>query len=82
MYNMIDRINTALMLYEKVVKRVCLQSSHYTDQSFFYFFNFVFIWNDGCSLNVCDNYFILYVSQIIISYTLGVVSCSVMSDSL
>ena len=39
------------MLYMKVVKRVNPKSSHHKENFFFYFFNFMSIGNDGCSLN-------------------------------
>ena len=39
------------MFYMKVVKRGNPKSSHLKENSFFYFFNFVSIRDNGCSLN-------------------------------
>ena len=40
------------MLYLKVVKTVNPKSSQNKENFFFYFFNFVFIRDDRCSLNL------------------------------
>ena len=63
------------MLYMKVVKRVKPKSSHHKEKTFFYFFKFVSLWDDGCSLNV-----LLWsfhdVSQIIMLYNLNFYSAA------
>ena len=49
MYNM-KNINTAV--YLTVVKRVNQKSSYHIHTNIFYFFNFVSMCDDGCSLNI------------------------------
>ena len=49
MYNMINIINTAVCYTWKL--RVNSKSS-YHKESFFFFFSFVSMWDDGCSLNL------------------------------
>ena len=39
------------MLYVQV-KRVNPKGAHHKESIFFYFFPFVSVWNDGCSLNL------------------------------
>ena len=64
----------------KVVKRVNPKSSHHKEKVyFFYFFNVVSIWDDRCSLIwKCDDHCMMYVSQIIMLYTLNL-HCAVQS---
>ena len=65
MYN-ISTINY-WMLYIKVVG-VNPKNSHHNN--FFYYFNFVSLWEDGRPLNLLwQNHFMMYVNQIIILYT-------------
>ena len=52
------------------VFRVNHKISHQKEKKLLYFFN-IAIWDDGCSLNYCGNHFMMYVSQIIILYTLN-----------
>ena len=62
------------MLYMKVVKRVNPEFSS-QEKNFFNLFNFVSIWDDGYSLkDNHDNHFMMYVSQIIMLYTLSLFS--------
>ena len=49
------------MLHMKVVKGVNPKSSHHRGKYFFYLFNFVSVWDDECSLNLCDSHFMMYV---------------------
>ena len=66
MYSMINVINTAVKLCMKVVKKVNPKSSYHTK----YFLNslILYLGDDGCSLNLlCNNFMML--SQIITLYT-------------
>ena len=56
------------MVYMKVVKSANPKSSHHLE-NFFYFFNFVSIWDDGYLLNLLWNHFMMYVSQTARLYT-------------
>ena len=49
---MINIINVAVCYIQKFVKRVKPKSSHHKEKTFFYFFKFVSVWDDGCSLNL------------------------------
>ena len=63
------------MLYMKIVKKVNPKSSRHKEKEyFFYFFNFVSIWDDRCSLTYCDKHFMMYVGQIIMLYMLNLYS--------
>lgn len=52
------------MLYIKVLNRVNLKRSHYKEKHF----NFLCIWDNGCSLT-CGNHFTVYLSQFIMLNT-------------
>ena len=56
------------MLHTKVVKQR-------VNPNLFFFFYFVSVWDDGHSLFLCDNHFMIYVSQIIMLYTLHSSAC-------
>ena len=58
------------MLHMKVVNRVNPKKA----KIFFYFFNFVFICHDKYSLTYCGHHFMMYVSQIVMLYTLNLYS--------
>ena len=51
MHNTINRINTAVCCVRKSL-RVDPNSSQHEDTYFSYFFSFVSLWDDGCSLNL------------------------------
>ena len=71
MYNMINTIDTAVCYIWKLLNRVNPKSSHHKEKTlFFYFFNFVSIWDDGCSLNLLWSSF-RDISHIIMLYTLN-----------
>ena len=67
---MVNTINTALCYIWKS-KRIKPKSSHYVENIFSYF---VSIWDDGSSLNLCGKHFMMYVSQIILLYTINIYS--------
>ena len=72
MFHMIDIINTAVCYIWKLLR---IKSQEFSSQGiFFYFFDVVCIWDDWCSLNFCDILLIMYVSQIIMLYTLNLYS--------
>ena len=56
------------MLCMKVTKRVNPK------KKIFFLSYFVSIRDDGCSLTYCDNHFMMYLSQIIMLYTLKLYS--------
>ena len=71
-YDMTNRINTDARYIWKSVT-VNPMGSDRNESIFFYFFNFVSISYDECSLN-WDNNFMMYVSQIIMLYMLNMYS--------
>ena len=58
------------MSHMKIFMRVNPKSSHHKGED--YFFNFISVWDDGCSLTYCDGcsltYFMGYITHIIILY--------------
>ena len=44
------------MLYMKVIKSLNPKRSHYKEKDFYYFFNFVTIWDDGQSLSLWKSF--------------------------
>ena len=52
MYNMINIINTAVCYIWKILREQNPKNSHHKKKKYFSFFSFVFIWDDGCSLNL------------------------------
>lgn len=53
MHNMINIINTVFYQKFKILRFFS------TRKNVFYFFNFLCIWDDGCSLTLCDNHFMM-----------------------
>jgi len=72
MYNIINIINIAVCYIWKLLKEKSLRFL-ITKKTFFYFFNFVSIWDEGCLLNLLWQSF-HDVSQIIMLYTLNLYS--------
>ena len=62
------------MLHMEVVKRVNPKNSHHK-KKLFSISLFVSIWDDGYLLTYCDNLFMMYVSHIIMLYTLYSTVC-------
>ena len=48
-----------------------LKNFHHKEKIFLYFFNFVSIWDEGCSLSLLWYHLTMYVSHIIKLYTLN-----------
>ena len=65
-------VNTALCYIWKLL-RVNPRSSHHKE-NFFFLFNFVSLWDDGCSLMFCGSHFMMYLSQFIMLFTLNLYS--------
>ena len=69
MYNMVNIINTAYVVYES-----CYRINPELAQRrilFSFFFYYKSVWGDG---TYCDNHFMMYVSQITVLYTLNLYS--------
>ena len=71
MYNMINIINPAVHSTWKLLREWILRIYIKRKNIFFYFFNVLSIWGDGCSLNILWSSFHHDVSQIIMLYTLN-----------
>ena len=73
MYNLTDIIKTTVCYVWKLLKRVNpKKSSHHKENFYFYFFNFISVWNDGCSLNIL--WYSFHDIHFIMLYTLNLYS--------
>ena len=73
MYNLTDIIKTTVCYVWKLLKRVNpKKSSHHKEKFYFYFFNFISVWYDGCSLNIL--WYSFHDIHFIMLYTLNLYS--------
>ena len=68
MYNMSNIMNTAVCYICKLLRELILRVL--TTRTIFFFY-FVSIWDEECSLNSCGNHFIMEGIQIIMLYILN-----------
>ena len=76
MYNMINIIDTVVCSLRQLLRVNPEEFSSQGKHIFFYFLNFVTLWDDGYSMTDWGHHFMMYVSHIIMLYTLNLHSAA------